>query len=130
MAFQDADGVLEVVFRGGGDADLIALDRGLDLLQLLVLQELDDLLRRFARDALRRSILRLTVMPVAFSTSPSFMFFTGTFRRIRRVCRNLPDGVQLERVLGRERQRVLAAVEDDFRRRPLKSVRCPSSFFA
>ena len=44
--------LLQVVLRRRADAHLIGLDRRLDLLQLLVLDELDDLARRLDRDAL------------------------------------------------------------------------------
>src|SRR5262245_49217939 len=49
---QHADGLLEVVLREGRDADLIGLNRGLNLSELSILDELDDVARGFDRNAL------------------------------------------------------------------------------
>src|SRR5262245_46228291 len=49
---QLAHGFLELILGRRADADLVRHDRGLDLLQLPLLQELDDLLCRLGGDPL------------------------------------------------------------------------------
>src|SRR6188472_515412 len=50
--------LLKLVARGRRDAELIALDAGLDLLELAVLEELDDLASLLGRDPLlKRDVL-------------------------------------------------------------------------
>ena len=51
VAAEQPDDVLQLVFGGRGDAQLIALDAGLHLLQLLILEELDDVARGVARES-------------------------------------------------------------------------------
>src|ERR1051325_2865445 len=49
---------LEVVARRGRDAELVALDAGLNFLELVVLEELDDVARLLGGDALlQRAVL-------------------------------------------------------------------------
>src|SRR5688572_33212216 len=55
---------LELVTRRGGDAKLIALDAGLDLLELVVLEELDDVAGLLGRNALlQRDVLLYSGVP-------------------------------------------------------------------
>ena len=88
MLAQDANRLLQVILRPGGDADLIGLDRCLHLLELAVLEELDDLARRLDRDALleRDDAARPCRWRRARS-SPGVRFLVGTPRRTSRPCR-------------------------------------------
>src|SRR5437773_9872559 len=51
-AAEEAHGLLELVFGGGADAELVALDIGLDLLELLLFEELYNFSRVVTVDAL------------------------------------------------------------------------------
>src|SRR6476660_1778205 len=52
LRLEQANRRLQLVLRGRRDPQLIALDRGLDLLELLVLDVLHDVVRRFDRNPL------------------------------------------------------------------------------
>ena len=62
----------------------------------------------------------LTVLPAAGSMSPRFRFFTGDVAFDEARLQHVPDGFELEVVLGGQRQRVGLLIEIDRRARALE----------
>ena len=65
---------------------------------------------------------RRTLEPLAVSISPSFRFFTGTFRRTMPRLQDVPQRVHFHLVFGGEGQGVLGLVEVDRGRRAFEIV--------
>src|SRR5688572_14640437 len=110
---QRLHGALQIVFRRRADAHLIALDRGLHLLQLEILQVFDDLPGRVGRNALlQRNYLPHRAAGGRLDVTALEVLHRDVALDQPRL-QHVPDRFEPEVVFGGERQRGRLLIEID-----------------
>ena len=122
VSAKQSDDILQLVFRRRRDPQLVSLDAGLYLLQLLILEELDDIPRRVAGN----SLLQCYHPPYARTAGrfdiAELQVLDGHVPPHHPGLKDIPQRIDFHLIFGRERQRAFGFVEVDRGGRPLEIV--------